>query len=183
MSSNDTSVWYDNHTPMKLWQYCSPVIIVVGAVGMYKHIWHYAIHLCRKESQCNIPKGHSLDMVHKRAWIRSIASSTHGPELAFECRSKAIRLNSIYIHNTTFYMSTLYHGILHFFYLGNVLSLLTMSRASFKHTTTSLYVRVLAVVDTLCLFIGLLRQWILWVLYFCWIVFCFFCISLYQNDS
>ncbi len=44
--------------------------------------------------------------------------------------------------------------------IGNGLSLVVMSRAPLHKSVTSLYLRVLAVADTLVLCVGLLRQWI-----------------------
>ena len=47
-----------------------------------------------------------------------------------------------------------------FYVTGNILSFVVMSRPSFHKSTTSMYLRVLAVVDTSVLYVGLLRQWI-----------------------
>ncbi len=44
--------------------------------------------------------------------------------------------------------------------VGNVLSFLVMSRKTLQGSVTSLYLRVLAVVDSMVLITGLLRQWI-----------------------
>ncbi|XP_046344703.1 growth hormone secretagogue receptor type 1-like [Haliotis rufescens] len=47
---------------------------------------------------------------------------------------------------------------------GNILSIAVLSQTSMKLSTTSLYLRVLAVVDIVVLYTGLLRQWLLYLL-------------------
>ncbi|XP_046584874.1 probable G-protein coupled receptor B0563.6 [Haliotis rubra] len=48
--------------------------------------------------------------------------------------------------------------------IGNILCIAVLSQTSMKLSTTSLYLRVLAVVDVVVLYTGLLRQWLLYFL-------------------
>ncbi|XP_067661475.1 neuromedin-U receptor 2-like [Haliotis asinina] len=48
--------------------------------------------------------------------------------------------------------------------IGNILCILVLSKTSMKFSTTSLYLRVLAVVDIVVLYTGLLRQWLRYLL-------------------
>ena len=75
-----------------------------------------------------------------------------GTTIAYDQLPNVIRARNIWIYGAAL--------IIIFGTVGNVLSILVMARKSLRRHTTSLYLIVLAVVDTLVLYTGLLRYWI-----------------------